>query len=171
MGCDPEPFVGDVFLDTDDELQNYPGHVSITGNLVIYQLEAAQDLGPLECLREVGGNVELRNNPALQRLDGLDELRTVGGYLYLLGNPSLQSLAGLEALEQTGDFLFVEDHQSLTSFVLPSLETIGGRLRVWNDPQVTSIELPAIAGAAVAPGSTVAAALWPDAIGAGGALA
>src|SRR5690606_37535969 len=67
--------------------------------------------------------------------------------LYLLNNPSLESLAGLASLRARGDFLFVEDHPSLVEFSLPSLESIGGRLRGWNDDAVSFLELHALSGA------------------------
>ncbi|MCH9681257.1 MAG: hypothetical protein K0V04_07485, partial [Deltaproteobacteria bacterium] len=133
-GCDPEPWEGDLLLDSDGELMDYPGHTSITGNLIIFEISDSTDLSALECLRSVGGNLELRDNPGLERLDGLHNVEDVGGYLYLLNNSQLQSTQGLQSLQSTGDFVFVEGHPNLFQLSLPSLSNVGGRFRVWANP-------------------------------------
>lgn len=97
---------------------------SVGGDLRIINLPQLVDLGGLEKLSDVQGQLMVARNQALGNLDGLRAVRQAAEVL-VLENPSLLRVGGLSALVRTGRLKFARN---------PSLQTLAGL------EQVTSVQ-------------------------------
>lgn len=103
------------------KLDDAYGIAEVTGDLRISDLEDADDLAALHCLRRVSGMISIRNNEGLLSLQGLSHLEEAESEIFIRGN-GLESLEGLESLRIAEH---IEVMEPLTSFDLPSLEEVG----------------------------------------------
>ena len=96
----------------------------VTGGLELKFNDELRDLGGLETLRRVGGDVSIYGNRGIASLAGLGALANVTGTLEVSGNPELLSLTGMDGLERVGG-LAVERNGKLGNVTaLSSLRTI-----------------------------------------------
>lgn len=94
----------------------------IAGDLIISSI-AHSNLGGLECIRSIGGNLLISGNPVLERI----------------GDPALQD--GLFRLEAIGESLDIRDNAALESLGLEALTTVGGDFSVLHNPNVSNCEV------------------------------
>ena len=98
QSCLPEGFTFTTQDQIDGFQSNYPGCVSIEGDVIIKGGNDITDLTGLNVLTSVGGNLAISFNYLLTSLDGLEGLNSIGGDLNIFGNDSLTSLTGLDGI-------------------------------------------------------------------------
>ncbi|MEZ4955021.1 MAG: CARDB domain-containing protein [Saprospiraceae bacterium] len=91
--CGPVICTGDVILESQAEVDAFPGCEIIEGQLVIEGGDIS-DLTPLSSLKEIRKVLVIRNNSNLLTLNGLNNLTTIGG-LAVVNNPLLKNLLPL----------------------------------------------------------------------------
>ncbi|HFA50018.1 MAG TPA: hypothetical protein ENJ95_13500 [Bacteroidetes bacterium] len=136
---------GDVILESQADVDNFPGCSTIGGNLIIrspFGTGSASsditDLSPLLGLTEVTGKLVLENNDHLLNLHGLENITAINGlaivlsdslnniqalsglgggltYITILGNPSLSNLNGLEGITNVSGSITLTDNIALTN--------------------------------------------------------
>lgn len=81
----------------------------------------------------------------VKSLEGFDNLVEIGGKLELRATGNLKSLEGLSKVKRIGGGLWVNEAYSLGSVDnLDSLETISGGVHLINNPELSSVDLPAL---------------------------
>lgn len=105
--CDQGVFEGDVFLQTQDQLNDFAAlcYTGISGNLFIFKASVnpaegpvVNDISPLNNLTEVGGEIRIDRND-ISNLSGLENITSASGIT--LGQlPNLENLNGIENLIQ-----------------------------------------------------------------------
>lgn len=120
--CVGGTFVGNVVLNTQQEVDDFGRrcYTKIEGKLNIGSFfpkdpNAITDLGSLESLLAVSGNVEIRNNKALTSFDGLHNLGSAGGLMSIDGNENLKRLTGLRSLNFIARGMTISNNNSLTN--------------------------------------------------------
>lgn len=95
----------------------------------------------LHDLRTVPGDVSVSGNPALAYLD-LSRLETVGGSVVIEDNDAVPAvLGGLYGLRSVGgDLLLVGNANWLGLYACGQLETVGGDLRVSDNPRFVALD-------------------------------
>jgi hypothetical protein len=105
---------------------------TVTGRLYVVRSDL-EDLSAFECLREVGGGLDISFNDKLRSLAGADRLERIGtqapqsGLLIVLGNAVLESVDGLDALAEV-DGVIIDENVALVRVGLDHLERINGSL-------------------------------------------
>jgi hypothetical protein len=132
---------GDLTLTTAASLAEFCAeHNAILGDLTI-KVPDATDLAGLQCLRRVGGSLQMDDMHALQTAS-LPWLEQVHGDLYVQGNPALVTL-DLPRLHLVGGGMAFQYNELLSQLVLPALEQGGGFLAVYRSG-VERISMPAL---------------------------
>ena len=127
-------------LTTEDLTDTCSGYTEVTGMLHVSGTDAVT-LDGMQCLKTLGGALNVADNPSLVSLQGLDSLTSVGGAANIDGNASLRSLDGLQSLASVGGYLQVMDNASMDSLDgLRSLTTVGGDLLILSNDSLSSIE-------------------------------
>ncbi|MEO1260633.1 MAG: CARDB domain-containing protein [Bacteroidota bacterium] len=141
--CGTNTCVGDLFLGSQADVDNFQGCEIVIGNLWIQPISITtgaktdiQSLLPLASLKEVTGNIVITNNELLTNLDGLDNITKAGGlaiaindvlenaealsslsgeliYFTISGNPKLTQLAGLEGITRVINSVIIYDNELL----------------------------------------------------------
>ncbi|MDP3177037.1 MAG: fibronectin type III domain-containing protein, partial [Spirochaetaceae bacterium] len=128
-------------------LDDIKGHLFICSNTWLTDIK-------LPALSTVGAWLEIRGNQNLGAISDMLQLTSVGTYLkigctnWIDGNtnPVLSNLSGLANLRSIGtDFAIY--NTSAASMTFTSLQTIGGRLWLNQNNELTSLMLPALASA------------------------
>lgn len=127
-------YVGAV---TDSDLADVDGASLVTGDVSLFGTTSA-DLAELAAVVEIGGDLLLLQSPALTSTSGLEQLRSLGGDLVLWRSHNL-SLLSLPALERLDGGLTLEENDGLVGEQLLGLSSLGGNLRVINNPQLLTI--------------------------------
>jgi hypothetical protein len=97
--CLPEGITFTTQEQIDGFQSNYPGCISIEGDMIIKGGNSITDLTGLNVLTSIGGNFAISFNYLLTSLDELEGLNSIGGDLNIFGNTLLTSLAGLDGIE------------------------------------------------------------------------
>lgn len=105
LSCGPVICTGDVILESQAEVDAFPGCEIIEGSLIIQGPGGAttissdiHDLSPLLSLTEVHGRVISVKNDSLYDLNGLNALTSVGGGLAIVGCTNLTSIQALSGI-------------------------------------------------------------------------
>jgi len=117
---------------------------SINGNLQIANT-ALTGLSELSQLNTVGGNLEIGDNSEITSLIGLEGISTLNENLAVIGNTLLPNLEGLEQLTTVGNYLWVSGNGSLQSLSGLQSITSAGYLYVFDNPNLSAINLNALA--------------------------
>jgi len=127
---------GDYYILTEADLESLSGYTSVTGTLFI-NYPTLISLEGLECLTQVGGNLEIYENDSLISFEGVDKLKYVGGNMRIYDNDSLISLEGLEKLKYVGGHMRIRDNDSLTSLEgVDKLKSVGSELEINNNDEL-----------------------------------
>jgi len=95
---------------------------------------------PLDCLREVRGDLRIVLNDALASLDGLSNVTSIGGDLGIDGNDALASLDGLSSLTSVRGYVEISRNGALTSLDgLSSLTSVGSNLGIAGNDALTNL--------------------------------
>jgi hypothetical protein len=111
-----------------DNLEQIWGDVSAPLTMYVLRIEntALTDLGYLNQLETVAGNVAVLNNPSMTTLSGLDNLQSVNGYVGISGNSQLVSITGMNSLRQIDNSLNISQNENLVTISgFTSLESVG----------------------------------------------
>ncbi len=125
-------------------LDGLQGVTATSGALAIANNAQLASIAGLSGVTSVGDTLSITGQHQLPTLTGLEALESVGGSLDINGN-ALTDLAGLSNLRSIGRDLSIGagSLQSLSSFALPSLATIGGSLRTGGSTgSLASVDLP-----------------------------
>lgn len=90
-------------------------NIESLGNDLVLQRIEVQDLGFLDNMESVGGELTITLNGMLQTLNGLQKLSSIGSSFIVLGNPSLASLNGLDGLNSC-DNLAISENRVLRDY-------------------------------------------------------
>ena len=97
-------FPGDFVIGNSEDLAELSGYTSVSGDLIVYNT-SLENLGGLECLERVDGNIQIVLNAELTNIEGLMNLASIGGGLKINANYALPDVDGLNNLETIGDSL------------------------------------------------------------------
>jgi len=111
-------------------LKDPNGSLTIYGDFILEGVEI-NNLGGLENLKFIGGDLKIINNFSLKSIDGLRNLKAINKNLSIIGNSELQVLNGLDALVQADTF-FIDFNLRLSEIYFPSLEKIHSTFEVGN---------------------------------------
>jgi receptor L domain-containing protein len=140
LDCPKLVWEGDYYILTATDLESLSGYTSVTGTLLIHY-PTLISLEGLECLTQVGGNLEIYENDSLTSLEGLDNLKDIGGNMRIYDNDSLISLEGLDKLKYVGGHMRIRDNDSLTNLEgLDKLKDVGGNMRIYDNDSLISLE-------------------------------
>jgi hypothetical protein len=95
---------------------------------------------PENCLRGVGGNVEVQTNEVATDLSGLSLLTTVGGTLTIDQNHHIESLS-LKRLTSVGGDLNVRHNSQLSALSLDNLTDVGGTFNIYQNNALYSFAI------------------------------
>ncbi len=143
----PLVFDGDMILRSQQEVIDFgnEGYAEISGLLEIRDSGNPSDfyitdLGPLNELTKVGGDLIVELNYQLENLEGLNNLHSIGGKFKLKNNFDLVSLQGLEGLISVGENLEIEGNFELIDIDgLIILNSIGADLIIASEA-ITTLE-------------------------------
>lgn len=120
LDCPKLVWPGDYYILTEADLESLSGYTSVTGTLFIHY-PTLISLEGLECLTQVGGNLEIYENDSLISLEGLENLKYVGGHMRIRDNDSLTSLEGLEKIKSVGSELEINNNDELCNSLADAL--------------------------------------------------
>ena len=150
-------------------LDGLSGLEQIAGSLTISQNSALNDVSGISGLTSVGNKLIITDNPVLIAINLPDiagflsrfeitdnnslttlnaplNLQTIGVDLFIFSNPNLLNFSGLENLTSVGNrfriFNILEDE--LPDFA--NLTEVGGDIRIQNNPNITTINIPNVVG-------------------------
>lgn len=135
-------FVWNGYYDTAEHggsLNDLEGYTSVNGDLLIHNCEM-EDLGSLEFLTSVGGDLEIIQNDHLSSLKALSDLTAVGGNLELRSLLSLVSLDGLNNLNKIGESLIISFNSGIEN-LSPLLNTtsIGNSIIIQHNSALSGV--------------------------------
>lgn len=147
QACDNGTFVGDVFLSTQQEVDDFGAlcYSKIDGDLKLghestfSNLNDIHDLTSLRSLKEVTGRFDIFHTENLQSLSGLDGLKTID-YLGLFHNVALTDVSAIGNLLNISGGINFQQNDILKNFI--GLEGIK-RLKYLgfsNNPELTSLD-------------------------------
>ena len=144
---------GDVFLTSQQAIDQLAGVVRINGDLIIspqslmfddsgltfgVDLLPEVDLSPLNLLSEVTGAVSIRTGNA--SFDEFNCLTFVGESLSLFGSDTLESINGFRSLGSIGENIIISSNDRLQSINgFQALESVGNSLIVSSNPELQDI--------------------------------
>jgi len=138
---------GDVLVATREDLEDLDGVTEITGDLRILETDLT-DVGPLACLEEVGGLLEITDNPVLADLGGLRRLARVDS-LFLNDVPALPEirLPALVSAQRVSSVGFFESGSpavlDMPLLAAPANDGVLGTIRVFGRRRPFSVDLRA----------------------------
>lgn len=141
---DEKIYTGNVVLNTQEEVDDFgnQGYTKIRGNLVINDASAPiTNLGLLEKLVVVEGDLEIKYNVSLANLFGLQNLERVEGSLILRENPELNQISSLQSLQVIGEsFAFFGNHKVISLDGLQNIAIINNDLEIVDNDALVSLE-------------------------------
>jgi|GEM_PF-2374484 len=136
--CDPAAtIVGDVTVFSASDLGQLQGVQCVDGNLDIREVDDLLGMFNVDTLEKVSGTLSLFRNRSLLSTAGMPALREVGG-LDVTDNDALVSLSGFSALETAGT-VHILGNESLEEVQLERLTTIDADLFVAHNPSLADI--------------------------------
>ncbi len=121
--CKPDDCNEDVFLSSQEEVDNWLGCTHVVGTLQI-QGDDITDLSPLSTL-ERAGSLTIALNDNLTSLAGLENLTTIDDGLALALNTNLNDISALSNLTNIGDLLYILDAAITSLDGLQNLNSVG----------------------------------------------
>ena len=123
-------FTGNVILNSQSDINEFAAnqYKEITGYLYIgsYDKNGKQitpfntdvsDIGALNTIERVRGDLFIRGNPILTELNGLENLKIVEGFLMKISlNSNLAKINGFNNLKSIGKMLLIAQNESLLDF-------------------------------------------------------
>jgi len=132
QACLPEGITFTTQEQIDNFQTNYPGCSIIEGDVEITSPggSSIDNLGGLNQLISIEGDLSIVDNVILPDLSGLENLESVGGHLAIENNLSLGSFAGLDVLGSiAGDFV-IDNNDALISTNEIALNFVGGGILI-----------------------------------------
>jgi len=130
---------GPVVVSANPSLVEVSGLVGVhdVGGVVWSDNRKVSDLGPYADLTLLRGDLSVRLMGGLQALHGFEQLETIDGRLVVETNAGLQGITGFDALRAV-EGVEIRNHPQLATVVgLVSVDTVGGDVRVLNNPQLS----------------------------------
>jgi hypothetical protein len=140
--CRPpdEPYPGDAYVESNDEVALYQGYSVIAGSLQI-QGAAVTSLEGLECLTLIGNQLYVGETALLRDLRGLDNLERIQGEAEIGANNDLESLHGLGALTRIGYLSIYENLSLATIDDMTALTTVDDAVGIEHNPNLPTCDI------------------------------
>ncbi len=132
-GCDLGFFEGNIFLSTQDEVNEFGNtcYTAINGNLTIQSGESSNgisDLSPLSRLTEITGALLISHNLSIESLNGLENLEKLG-VAYIHRNRNLNSISSLNKITTLNGSISINGSPAISGLTITdnlSLQSLAG---------------------------------------------
>lgn len=99
------------------------------------------NLGALENVNSITGDIHIEDCDALSNLEGLNNVISVGGDLEIEKSEGFTSLSGLENVSSVGGRINIDDNDALINLAgLENLDSVMGELRIWRNDALANLE-------------------------------
>lgn len=133
----------DLRIEYNDLLENLGGLENLTrvgGEILIYGQALLRDIDELSEIKSARV-IQIVNNLLLENLDGIENIEEIVASFIVLGNPSLKEIDGFDNIEQLSHLLFIEYNDNLESISgFQNLITMDAGLSIEGNPKITTIE-------------------------------
>ena len=118
------------------DLGGLEGIVGVSGNVVITRAYALESTAGLESLEFIGGNLKIQEDPALTEVD-FPRLNAVGGAVRVRYLAALETVPGIAEI---GGDLEIRELAALRELDLDGVRYVGGSLKIHENPRLTAVD-------------------------------
>jgi len=119
-----------------------PNICRVTGDFIVGRY--VETLEGYENLVEIGGKLDIRATGNLKSLKGLSKVKSLGGGLWVRDAYSIGSVDGLDSLTAITGGVHIIGNPELSSVELPALERVEGDVELFGNRSLGAVNLPAL---------------------------